>query len=295
MHISIGIIAALIALISWGFGDFFIQRSIRNIGALGALFFIGIFGSVMLLPIVWTRLPLLFEPSTFTLLLITLIITFIGAAILFKALNVGKLSVVEPILSTELIITLIISIFLLHEEIQTLQIALVAFVFVGIVMVAANREHISWWQWWKKERIIEKGVILAIAGAFFSALINTFTALASRDTSPIETIWFVHTGLAIITIGILGYQKRIKSTLKAARKHWKPVLSQSILDNAAWIAYAKAVLTLPVGIAVAITESYIVLSTFLGISVGKEKLRPHQYIGIIIAIIAAAGLALISG
>lgn len=40
----IGILFAFIALISWGFGDFFIQKTTRIIGSWKALFFIGIVG-----------------------------------------------------------------------------------------------------------------------------------------------------------------------------------------------------------------------------------------------------------
>jgi uncharacterized membrane protein len=286
--------AALIALLAWGFGDFFIQRSIRAIGSYGALFCIGAFGGILLLPFVWGQIPSMFAPDTLLLLTSTLLITTVGALLLFEALKIGKLSVVEPILSTELMITFMISVVFLREAINTLQAILICCVFVGILLVAAHHEHKHWWQWWKKERLIEQGVILAAMGAFFSALINTFTALSSRDTSPLETIWFVHTGLAILSIVVLGYQGKIKSTFRAARVYWRPVLTQSILDNVAWIAYAKAALTIPIGITVGITESYIVLSSFLGIALGKEKLRPHQFWGIGITLVAAITLAIVS-
>ncbi len=294
MTMPVGMLAAMIALLAWGFGDFFIQRSIRSIGSYGALFCIGAFGAVIILPFIWRRIPSMFAPDTLFLLLTTLLITAVGALLLFEALKIGKLSVVEPILSTELMITFVISFFFLRETINTMQTILICGVFAGILLVAAHHEHKHWWQWWKKERLIEQGVILAAAGAFFSALINTFTALASRDTSPLETIWFVHTGIAIISIIVLGYQEKIQSTFRAARKFWKPVLAQSVLDNVAWIAYSKAALTIPIGITVGITESYVVLSSFLGIVIGKEKLRQHQYWGIAIALVSAITLAIIS-
>lgn len=47
-----GILFAFIALISWGFGDFFIQRTTRIVGSWKALFLIGIVGLVGLLPFV---------------------------------------------------------------------------------------------------------------------------------------------------------------------------------------------------------------------------------------------------
>ena len=294
MTLSVGIIAAIIALLAWGFGDFFIQRAIRAIGSYGALFFIGAFGAVFFLPFIWSKVPTLFYPENLLILTITLTITFVGAVILFGALKVGKISVIEPVLSLEVLITLFISLFFLREAISSAQIGLIGLVFIGITMTVIHHEQKFWWQWWKKERWLERGVVLALVGALFSALMNTFTALASRGTSPLETMWFVHTGLAIISLGVLGYRGEIKTTIKAAQRHWQDVFAQSALDNVAWVAFAKAALTLPVGITIGITESYVALAAFLGIQVSKEKLKPRQLWGIVIALAAAITLAVIS-
>ena len=47
MTVEAGILAAFLAFLAWGFGDFAIQRSVRRVGAVPALFFIGIFGLVI--------------------------------------------------------------------------------------------------------------------------------------------------------------------------------------------------------------------------------------------------------
>ena len=170
MTLSVGIIAAIIALLAWGFGDFFIQRAIRAIGSYGALFFIGAFGAVFFLPFIWSKVPTLFYPENLLILTITLAITFVGAVILFGALKVGKISVIEPVLSLEVLITLFISLFFLREAISSAQIGLIGLVFIGITMTVIHHEQKFWWQWWKKERWLERGVVLALVGALFSAL-----------------------------------------------------------------------------------------------------------------------------
>ncbi len=77
--------------------------------------------------------------------------------------------------------------------------------------------------------------------------------------------------------------------------HWRPVLAACIFDNAAWVAYAVAVTTLPIALTIAITESYVALAAFLGVVWNKEKLQRHQYAGMILAIAAAIVLAAVSG
>jgi uncharacterized membrane protein len=84
-------------------------------------------------------------------------------------------------------------------------------------------------------------------------------------------------------------------TLSHTRKHWRPVLAESLLDNVAWIAFAYAVILIPISITIAITESYIALGALLGILLNRERLQRHQYAGIVVTLIAAIILAAISG
>src|SRR4051812_1730758 len=96
-----GIIFALIALLAWGFGDFFIQRTSRKVGITRALFYITAAASIVLLPKVW---PHLFELSShqWVVLIGSGIVILIVAILEFEAFKIGKLAVVEPIMSFEL-------------------------------------------------------------------------------------------------------------------------------------------------------------------------------------------------
>src|SRR5688500_18454885 len=71
-----GIFFALIALFSWGFGDFFIQRTTRVIGIWKALFFIAFTGGMVLFPFIRNDL-LSLRPNDFLLL------TFLVAVVMF--------------------------------------------------------------------------------------------------------------------------------------------------------------------------------------------------------------------
>lgn len=67
-----------------------------------------------------------------------------------------------------------------------------------------------------------------------------------------------------------------------------------IFDNLAWIAYAYSGLYMPAAIATSISESYIVVSVILGLIYNKEKIKKHQYFGLIVTVVCAIILALIS-
>ena len=57
------IFAAFCAMLLWALGDFLIQRSTRKIGDLESLAFIGIIGSVALIPFIIGDFSLLFSAS----------------------------------------------------------------------------------------------------------------------------------------------------------------------------------------------------------------------------------------
>ncbi|MEK7110702.1 MAG: EamA family transporter, partial [Patescibacteria group bacterium] len=73
-----GIVFALTALFAWGIGDFLIQRSARKFGDWAALFFIDIFGTIVLLPFVWQDFPALFRSPEHLGILLTasILLTF---------------------------------------------------------------------------------------------------------------------------------------------------------------------------------------------------------------------------
>ena len=69
----------------------------------------------------------------------------------------------------------------------------------------------------------------------------------------------------------------------------------SIADKAAWVAFAFAMSLAPIAVAVALSESYIIIAVILGLFVNKEKIQFHQKCGLVLAIFAAIFLAAITG
>lgn len=70
---TLGIIFALGALLSWGFGDFFIQKTVRAVGDLKTLFLIDAIGALVLLPFIWGELPITLSNPSHVLLLTELV------------------------------------------------------------------------------------------------------------------------------------------------------------------------------------------------------------------------------
>lgn len=287
-----GIIFALIALLAWAGGDFYIQKTTRLVGSWRALFYIGILGLVVLFPWVKNEAMGIFNnPDSLLLLTILTLVTIFVALFDFEALRQGKLAIVEPILGIELPITVGLSMALAGERLGAIELLLVAVVFVGIVLaITKHHTHLHY-----HKRLFEKGVILAGIGAVGMALVNFLVGTASQKISPLATIWFVHSLIAVVCFLYLLFKGELRSLVTDMKNYSSFIIAQSVFDNAAWIAYAFATTLIPIAIATTISESYIALAVLLGIFVNRERLRPHQIVGIVLAIAGVLGLSLIVG
>lgn len=292
---SVGLLAAFIALLGWGFGDFIIQKSTRIIGAVPTLFFICLIGSVSLLPFVWQDIPELSTSIHATSLFVwTAVITITYSSLLFEAFRQGKLSVIEPVASFELPLTIIIGLAIIGEAVSSMQLWLIAVVFIGLLITVLHRDQKHWWNIFHHRSLLERGVIVAILGTVAAAITNVMTGLLSQRTTPLLAIWGVDVLLTMACFLWMIVRGQVKSSFRLSPAQWRLVIFQGIFDNGAWLAYAYAVTTIPISITIAITESYIALAALLGISLNKEKLERHQYYGIAISLVAVIVLAVIS-
>lgn len=289
MFNNLGIIFALIALVSWGFADFFIQKTTRVVGSWKALFFIGIVSLVGLFPFVKSDLASLSVTNLLLLGLLGLVV--VSAALFdFEALRQGKIAIVEPIIGMELPITVALSMVLAGESLTLLQVFLISVVFVGIILsITAHHTH-----WFYHKRIFERGAILAGVGAIGMALTNFLVGVSSQDISPLVTIWFAHSFLAVICGAYIFSKGEFFSLVSDFRKNPKPIIAQSILDNVAWLSFATATTYIPIAIATTISESYIALAVLLGLFVSREKLKKHQLAGVALATIGVITLSYFS-
>lgn len=289
MH-SFGILLAFMALVGWGFGDFFIQKASRRIGAAKALFFITCIGSLVLLPFVAPQLPEIFaaRPQIWFLVL-TSALGFFPAILYFEGLKRGKLTVVEPVLSLELPITIGLSLAFLHEHVSLIQSLAIVAVFIGIILVVTK--HLPSF---RAKASLERGALFGLAGAFGLGLGNFVTGVFSQSVGPLVTVWFSRTCFAVYAFALLAYQRETTHLFSDFRKSVRVILTESAFDLTAWLSFAFATTLIPISIATTISETYIALAVLLGILVNHEKIRRHQAIGICLAVVGAVVLAYLS-
>jgi uncharacterized membrane protein len=203
----------------------------------------------------------------------------------FEALRIGKIAIIEPIYAIEIIGTLLLTGIAIGEWLTPGQTLLVVGVMAGIILVSLKSfSHL-------KNIHLERGIIYALTAALFMAGENFLTGFGSRLTSPLLTNWVIDTVIAVVMLGYLYATKQHKQLLSQLKTYPKLILAVSITDTIGWVAFAYSAVYIPIGLAVGISEAYIVLAVLLGLFINKEKLKRHQLLGAFTTVTAAILLA----
>jgi drug/metabolite transporter (DMT)-like permease len=285
MAFELSILAAFGAMLCWGVGDFFIQRSTRNVGDFESLAFIGIIGSIIFFPFALSELHLLFSIQIIALLFFIGVFSFFPALLEFEGLKKGKLSVIDLVMTVELPLTVLLGILLFNEALSLLQFALILLIFLGIILVSVN----SFSNLFSFK--LEKGVIFVFVGSIAMAFLNFFIAFGSRTVSPLMVMWVPSIVFTGISLAVIWKRKGLTRFSNDIIKFKKSLLAMGLLDNLAWFFFAVALFSNGLSITTAITESYPVIAVFFGVIINKEKIVLHQYAGIILTLISSFGLA----
>jgi len=290
MHI-LGTIFAFLALASWTFGDFFIQKLVRVVGNLKTLIYIGTVGTIGIFPFITKELVPLFGNTTrLFLLTFTGVIIFFAAIFDFEALKQGKLAIIEPILGMELPVTIALSVVLWGERLSLIQYLLMASAFVGIILaITIHNTHLHY-----HKRIFENGVLFAALGSVIMGLVNFLVGVSSQRTSPLMAIWFTNLIFTLCCFIYMAVKTNFGGIVRDFTKNLKITLTTSVFDNAAWIFFAFAASMIPISIATTVSESYIVFVVCLGLFLNKEKIQWHQLVGTAVTIISIIFLSAIT-
>jgi drug/metabolite transporter (DMT)-like permease len=285
--VDIGIGLAFAAMLCWGLGDFLIQKSCRACGDWEALFVVALLGALIVSPFAIPKLPAFWQAGGTALIIlgVACIILFFAAILDFEALRVGKLAVVEPIWSIEIPASALLAFFILGERISWSQIVIIAFLIIGLFLVSVKEKQKI------KRFFVERGVLLALLAGTLMGAANFFVGWGSRVSNPLVVNFVTDLFLILVTGAYLFFTGRIGRMVRDFRSHVSVLLPTGILDKAAWVAFAFSMTLAPIAVAVALSESYIIVAVILGLAINKEKLEGHQKFGLGLAVVSAIVLA----
>lgn len=280
----LGIAFALLALIGWGLGDFFAQRSTRIAGVHETLFAIRIFVVIALFPFAWRDAALL-APAAILGIAALSVLAQAYAVTIFTAFKKGKIAVVESVVGLELPLTVALSVALGGEHLGGAGLALFALVTTGILLA------VSRFSGFRGSHYLERGSLLALAAAVLAAFFNFGLGTAAIQAGPLVALWLTHVFLLLMSIGLFAYRGKLGIFVRSFPRRLHAYAPATVFDTMGSLGFVLAVPLISISLATTISESYLALAALLGVVVNGERLRAHQYVGSGIAIASVIAFA----
>ncbi len=284
-----GIVLGVATAVSWGSADFLARFATRSVGSVRALFGMQFWGAIFVTILLffardWGHL---FDGSGWQPwawgILAGSINTFAMLA-LYRAFEMGKLSLVGPVSASYPALTVILSL-LSGERLSAYRALGIIAAVLGVVLVAAGEKSSGV----PGPRV--SGIGWAIAAAFSFAILFWLLGLRMIPrTGALATVWLIRVSGALITLVVL-LAKKIPLPVKDKRTRAQ-LYTMGYLDTAAFTLSNLGMRIEQVAIISVLGSLYGAVTVALAAIFLKERIAPLQWTGIAAIFL---GVALMNG
>lgn len=284
--VSMGILFGLVAAIGWGTGDFLARYAALRIGSYSTLFFIQFVGIISL------TIYLLASGELYALLtsttwqpwawaVLAVLCNVFSSFVLYKAFEVGILTLVSPIAASYAAVTVILSV-LSGETLTDMHVVGIALVLGGVIIVSTPAIKFS-----RRSReasvILSRGslqgVVLALSAALGYGV--TFWLLGFHVTpqlGSITPVWLVRIMTpCLLTLCAPLMKQKIQLP---PGKIWWFILGTGLFDTAGYIGYTSGMAGGQIAVVTIISSLYSAVTILLAWIVLREELQKNQWLGI---------------
>ena len=288
----IAIIGGLMGMLGWGICDFLAKKTVTKIGPLKTMIFVELISAVFLM-------VYLFKDSSlpdFSLSNIAGVALFgfswaLIHFIFLIGLQVGKASVVTPITSSYVVLSVLISFVFLKEPFNSTKIAVLAMVVLGVISTSLDIKNLKNA---RKDRKFARGVPEAIFCMIgIGILFPLWDTFMSQDGWIVLNI-LVKLFIAIVMILYANKIKRVEIRIKdpsAIPWVFGIALFEAIATGGiSWSFNASADTT---SIIVTLSSAFSLVTVLLAFFFLRERLHINQYIGIGLIVIGVSFMPLV--
>ena len=278
---GVTIALALAAALAWGVASYSSAPAARSAGVGCALAWSALLAPVVLWPIalLLTGVP---DPSGRDLAWAGLLgLGLVGALGLgFLAMTLGRVAIVATVISTDGAMAATVSI-ARGETVGGLVIAGLTVIVVGVLLAVSGGGASA---------VGPRRDGLAALVALGSAACFATTFLSAGEVDTLQPVWLVGIArlvpLLLVSLPVLVLTRGARPP----RDAWPWIVVNAIADVLGFTAYASAARH-NLAVAAVVGSEYAVVTVVLGVVLLGERLRPHQWVGIGIAL---AGIAIVA-
>ncbi len=291
-----GILLGLTAALCWGSADFFARYATRLVGTYRTLFFMQFFGFAclsvyVLLSGTWRHLFLDVGWQTWVWTLLAIFLNIISSLALYRAFEVGVLTIVSPIAASYAAITVLLAV-LVGEVISQIHGVGIAASLVGVVLAATP---IPWKLGTKALSIprtphtsrLANGIGLAILASFgYGVAFWLFGFRVTPVLGGVVPVWLVRLITPCVLL-IFAPITRQSISIPHGRVWWY-LAGVGILDTAAFVAATVGYTTAQVSIVSVLASLFSAVTVLLAWIFLHDRLQWNQWFGVGIIFVGVA-------
>lgn len=216
--------------------------------------------------------------KTYIFLILSGIATGASWLFYFKALQIGPVNKVAPIDKSSTILTMILAILFLEEEITLIKAIAIVLIAIGTYLMIERKESSN------DEKETYQWIWYAMASAVFASLTTILGKIGiegidSTLGTAIRTI--VVLIMAWIVVFVTGKQNTIKSIDKTS---WIFLILSGFATGGSWLCYYRALQTGPASVVVPIDKLSILVTVAFAYIILHEKLNKKSAVGLILIV-----------
>lgn len=205
----------------------------------------------------------------------------------YRALQLGPIAIVTPVVSTYAVIVILLSVVVVGERLSGGQVLAIGATIGGVVLASINVGEV------RSGRMLSRGVLIALAATVFIGVWIYSIGVISREVG-----WFLPIYVnRLLTLAILV-------PVSAVRRSWPwqqltvplalGVLAVGVLETASLLAFARGAEVGVISIVAAASTVYPVVPILGGVFIFRERLAPTQIGGLAVVVVGLVMLALAS-
>jgi drug/metabolite transporter (DMT)-like permease len=281
-----GILFGLLAMASWGLSDFFVVRPVREAGVARSFLWNQLTG----LPIMAGAFLLLgtasaVGPDSAALIIAAGACGILGSLAFYRGMEVGKVSVVTPIVAAWSVVTAIGGVAILGESLSALQTAGIILAVCGTALVSVKLSDIRS----SAAGELARGVEFAAVAMAFYGLQFIFLDMLSQRMDFLEALALTKGFVVVASFAIVPRFARGAASFPA--KVFPAVAMIALFEVLGFVAYGAGIAVEQSSIVAPVSATHPLATILLAFVVLRERLEPNQALGILSVV---GGLVLLS-
>ncbi len=273
----------LAAALGWGLADLSAAVCGRRIGSFMTLALAQIAGLVLLL-VFWPLLQLQLHvtPTAVALLVANGVMSSVAYIALYRALELGPVALVSPIVAAYAAISVILAVTFMHESVRGMVLVGMLVTLAGVVLTSTDMKVLR-----SAGFSLEKGVRLALLAMLLFGLATFVVAHYSRTLQWYAPVLFARVGNTASVLAVAWFF-RLRVQARPEPRNILLAAAVGAADVLGLIFYARGTQAGSVSVVSAASASFILIPVLGGLILFRERPALNQAIGV-----AFVGLGLV--